>query len=508
MKRLVILSIAIMVSGVVAWAQGSYEEYLRATRQEYSQYKNDKKREFEEFRARANADYTRLMREQWAEFRGEEAVPAPAKEVAPPVVPTTAPVEERTIPAEDKPVAVDNVVKMAPVAPEKKLQPVVRIDDAEVSADSRPDYRKGPYEFTFYGTTCGVRLANNLSFSLTAVDENAIADEWARLCANKGYADLVKDCLSLAREMSLCDWAYLQMVETISGAFCGRETNEAVLLQSFVLNQSGYKIRIARTPQNKLCLLVASNYMIYDKKYFVLDGERFYLLQSFAGNRLKIFNSKFPNDCAIDMSIADVPKLARKMVNKRTLVSQQYPDLSVSVAINRNLMDFYNSYPTSSRQQDENTKWNIYARVPLSYESRAQLYPALRQAIAGKSEAEAANILLNFVQTAFKYEYDDKVWGRDRIFTADETLYYPYSDCEDRSILYSRLVQDLLGLDVVLIYYPGHLATAVSFNEPVTGDYLRINGRRYLVCDPTYIGASIGRTMTGLDNTKVQVIVL
>ena len=28
--------------------------------------------------------------------------------------------------------------------------------------------------------------------------------------------------------------------------------------------------------------------------------------------------------------------------------------------------------------------------------------------------------------------------------------YYPYSDCEDRSILFARLVKDLLGLDVVM----------------------------------------------------------
>ena len=44
-------------------------------------------------------------------------------------------------------------------------------------------------------------------------------------------------------------------------------------------------------------------------------------------------------------------------------------------------------------------------------------------------------------------------------------FYYPYCDCEDRSVLYSYLVRNLLKLDVVLLDYPNHIATAVCFNE-------------------------------------------
>jgi hypothetical protein len=132
----------------------------------------------------------------------------------------------------------------------------------------------------------------------------------------------------------------------------------------------------------------------------------------------------------------------------------------------------------------------------------------LREHIKGYSEKEAVERLLNWVQTAFVYEYDDKVWGHDRAFFAEESLYYPYCDCEDRSILLSRIVRDLLGLKVVLVYYPGHLATAIHFANDVKGDYLVLNGVRYTVCDPTYIGATIGMTMPGMDNNKATVILL
>ena len=154
------------------------------------------------------------------------------------------------------------------------------------------------------------------------------------------------------------------------------------------------------------------------------------------------------------------------------------------------------------------TRWAFYANTPMSERMKKQLYPSLRNVIQGKSQHEAANILLNFVQTAFVYEYDDKVWWEDRAFFAEESLYYPYCDCEDRSILFSRLVRDLLGLIVLLVHYPGHLATAVCFTEQVTGDYISLNNQKFVVCDPTYIGAPVGATMSDMDNATAKVILL
>ena len=112
------------------------------------------------------------------------------------------------------------------------------------------------------------------------------------------------------------------------------------------------------------------------------------------------------------------------------------------------------------------------------------------------------------MQTAFEYGYDDKIWGGDRAFFAEETLFYPYCDCEDRSILFSRLVRDLVGLKVILVYYPGHLASAVCFDTDVKGDYIQLNDDKFTICDATYIGAPLGRTMPGMNNEKATVILL
>jgi hypothetical protein len=48
----------------------------------------------------------------------------------------------------------------------------------------------------------------------------------------------------------------------------------------------------------------------------------------------------------------------------------------------------------------------------------------------------------------------------------------------------------------------------VRFDDYVKGDYINLNGERYLVCDPTYIGAPIGATMPDMDNATATVILL
>jgi hypothetical protein len=148
----------------------------------------------------------------------------------------------------------------------------------------------------------------------------------------------------------------------------------------------------------------------------------------------------------------------------------------------------------------------LYSKASLSNQAKETLYPVLRKAIAGKTQAQAANILLNFVQTGFDYATDQQQVGYERPFYPDESLYYPYCDCEDRSILFACLVRELLGLDVVLLDYPEHLSTAVGFTENVEGDYLMLGDKKYIACDPTYIGADIGMSMPSMKKFNPVVI--
>jgi hypothetical protein len=70
------------------------------------------------------------------------------------------------------------------------------------------------------------------------------------------------------------------------------------------------------------------------------------------------------------------------------------------------------------------------------------------------------------------------------------------------------LVRELLGLEVIGLDYPGHIATAVKFNNEVPGNYVVVGGRNYVICDPTYLNAGVGLGMPrfkGVDPTVILV---
>ena len=210
----------------------------------------------------------------------------------------------------------------------------------------------------------------------------------------------------------------------------------------------------------------------------------------------------------MSLLVTKAPVFAVNYKGEKTIKSGLYPNVTATLKINQNLISFYNTYPTSIVDDNIMTKWSIYANTPLAKDVKEQLYSQLKPVINDKTQLEAVNILLNWVQTGFEYEYDDKVWDGDRVFFAEESLNYPFCDCEDRSILFTRLVRDFLGLKCILVFYPGHLAAAVHFTEAVNGDYIQLNGQKYIICDPTYINAPIGATMPGMDNPSAKVIVL
>ena len=146
-----------------------------------------------------------------------------------------------------------------------------------------------------------------------------------------------------------------------------------------------------------------------------------------------------------------------------------------------------------------------YASSVADEEVRSTVVFQLRDQLQGMSESEAANVLLHFVQKGFEYQPDGQQFGDgvEKSFFFDETLYFPYCDCEDRSIFYACLVRELLGLDVLLLGYSGHECTAVALSSPPeTYTSFIYKGNTYYICDPTYIGADVGVCMP--DYVSVQ----
>ena len=522
--------------------------------------------DFDKFMDDADKDFINFMREPWKEFEAEKPV---LKRVKPePVKPVV--YDEKTAPKSEKPVCltieeildmttsegkqkpvvqlneVDRIVFDKPevivrkkkdpkviiieekaadkptAQPEKK--PVVEVVEAEpeaepapvVEADRRPEpaaeprlsvsstptsplYRgeSGRSKIMYGGLAFYLNNSLNRKCSLNGLNENAIADAYEALC-NSDYKPLLADCAQIRKDLRLNDWGVFTLVRQVADTYCGT-ANESIVMQQFLLNEMGYKARMARkATEDKMMLFVATDCSIYAHPYITLNGQNYYNL---SGNN---------EQCQFYMCQKDSPK-AKNSVGMQLKEAPLFPGTVVSsthqakgsaarvtVDVPKALMDFYKDYPQCD--------YSVYFNAPVNAVMENRILSSLAPLVQGRNEADAANILINFVQTAFQYQTDGQQFGYEKPFFVEELFYYPYSDCEDRAMLFSYLVRKLLGLDVVLLDYPEHIATAVRFNGNVSGDYLMVNGRKYIVCDPTYIGASIGMTMPRYKTVSAKVL--
>lgn len=491
MKQILVIVVLLFLGGNQISAQ-DFNTYRRERMEAFLSYKSKTIAEWENYKRKVNADFVESLKKPWERRKAEDPEPKPQK--VPDVPPVVLPEIDITIP-EDAPVVIEEI--SVPM-PEATPEPVVIVPYV-------PKTTEAEIPFVFYGTPGSVRFDKRRRAQLCGVDENAVARFWEELSGD-AYDNVVADCQKIRTDRDLCDWAHYRMTEKVTEELYEIH-NERAVFHAWLLSQSGFSVKLGREDGN-LHLLLGTSSTLFGKKYWTLDGGRYFLMDDSLVSSMYLVGVAFPNSKPLRVRMMAGNKFERNDTPSRHLASRRYPSVNVSLSCEKNLLDFLQDIPSSAIDGTHDADYIMYANMPFSGKAKEVLYPSLSAQLRGKSEAESANILLNFVQTAFDYKTDDEVWGRERALFPEETLYYPYSDCEDRAILFCRLVRDLMGLEVAFVSYPGHLATAVCFKSDIPGDYFLVDGKKYLVCDPTYINAPIGRTMPGMDNKGAKVYLM
>jgi hypothetical protein len=510
---------------------------------DFAEFEAAKSSDIAEFREERDADFAEFLKEQWEDFsefqalirddepkpkvipkafdtpRDKPLLPAAAK---PPVVltpPVPAPAPEPVVQTPPAPVpapAPEPVVQTPPVpaptpapapvpAPAPLPEPVVVLPTPApapepVVIDTPSSGRKLAVDY--FGQDLVFVIDPHLLTIPVKLTNDGASSFWEKASATD-YPALLKQLTQARRELALNDWGQYLLVQKLSAAMTSDE-NEAVLLSWFLLSKSSLRARIG-FHSGRVFLLAPSRNTVYGVPFYRLDDERFYnlsyLRNSIKPSSIKTYRRAYPGaDESIGFDLRAAPALPQAERTRELNFSYKGKNYSLPTRINLNRIAFYDAYP--------DTDMKVFFSASVDSDAAASLAEGLRPIIAGHTEAEAANILLRFVQTAFEYQTDGDQFGGEKYMFAAETLYYPYSDCEDRAILYSYLVRELLGLKVVGLIYPGHAATAVKFSQPVGGDQVEINGERYLVCDPTYINADIGMAMPKFKQAKAEVVAI
>lgn len=485
--------LCIFLGATIVYASDSFQQWM----QQQSAGVTAQQKEFQVYKDKRDKEFSAFLKAQWQVvdlLKGNLRDDVPKPDVMPVASP--------------QPVVLKPVARPAVIQP-AVIQPVI-VTVAEPELTKKPlaptpslSFQGKPINIDFYGKQIRFYYDPSLQHRLTSnINKEAISDYWSAL-SHSDYDTLLKQLAIQKKSLQLNDWAYALLVNKLAVKINNNRKHESVLLSWYLLTKSDYQARIAYNKAN-IFLLLTSAHEMFEVSYFIFAGKRYYAV-TFDGIRHKpgqvyTYNGEYPGATkALDMRVTAVVASSDQPEHRHLSFNFEATQYNIKVNYDRGRIAFFRTYPQLNL--------NLYFSSDVYEVTATPLQKQLAGYMQGMSEQQAVNFLLRFVQTSLKYETDNQQFGKENYLFPEETLFYPYSDCEDRAVLFSWLVKSLLNLDVVGLEYPGHVAAAVHFTEDVAGDSVSYNGKRYIVTDPTYINANVGMTMPDFKQYKPAVIV-
>ena len=464
-------------------ADSEYEQWLKQTQGEFQDYLDENDKAFLNF-----------LNQKWQAVDVEKTIkrdPAPKPldiPVAKPVV-STEPPETKT-PTLD-PIIETIIEPVVIVKPNPK--PTAKKTPTITKPVVKKDHNLRTAKFDFFGEQIRIEYHKKFKQNFRSkVNNESIADYWKKL-ASQPHKKIIEQLSTTAKELQLNDWGTALLFDQFSRELQGSNQHNQTSRQLsswFLLVKAGFNARVAYNDQ--VFLLVPSDQPLFSTTFFTLDNQRFYSVslneKPMKPGKVFTYSGKHL-DGQRNLNFSEPNKFITRTHQIERNLSFNYNDESFKIKIKypKEMVNYFKTFP----QLDLSNYFTAGMPSDTAYSLLTQLQPI----IEGQTETEAVNRLLRFVQTAFKYKTDDDQFRQENYLFPLETLHYPYSDCEDRAALFAWLTQSLLKLDVVIVEFPGHVATAVQFSQKTNGDSWKLNGKRYTIADPTYVNANAGMTM-------------
>lgn len=502
----IVVFLMVLFYATAGFAQQTYQDWLKqqkaaqdsainSEKTKYETYKADEARAFQKFSEEQEKAFLEFLQQEWR-----------AVNIAPEKIPDPTP-KPREIPQTEPQKTFGNSFPNAFRIEKEIIDKEIELLEPEASEDnSILDFFSGgqePLKFSFFDVLLQVDFDSDIANATLAepLSKAAISEFWKALADTKTDSLIIQSG-RLKQQMQLNDWGFcLLLYEMGDRIFPGSE-NKRRLFVWFVLTQTGYDARVGYL-EDKVYLVLPLAPEIYstlrlninNNTYYLanLDGEktRFTSLMIYSGT---FEAAKFP----LKLDVHRLPAIHKSKMQRTLKFAYNGREHTIEVEYRKDLVDFFYRYPQTSS--------SLYFQASLSPEAHNSLVKGLRPLIANRPEAEKVDIILSFVQRAFEYETDEVQFGWEKPLFPEETLFYPYSDCEDRAVLFAYLVRNLVGLDVIGLDYPGHISTAVKFSKKISGDFVMYQNEKYVICDATYIGASIGQAMPEHKDAEVTFI--
>lgn len=539
MKRIAILLMSFLPMMSLHAQDDEYQKYLEEMKKQQAEFKQEAtvqkqklEQEFDDYKAKANAEFAEFIAKEWKlfeEFKIQEiAMSSPKIEEAPQAVAsgiTDVNSDEVSYTDTDMLPQVSEILDVndgygndfTPRTDNYVVRKVLSDKGVQNITTDFSSYMKHnitlgqDVSINFYGKKLDFKVDEKLRLKVKGVKETDVADYFKEMAKLRNEtAALWKQIDDYINVMGLNEWGYFCVLRDLSENIID-DVDSRVLFNFYMLrNEGGFKVKTARGKiSNKLVLLAAidNSKEVYSYTFFRLDeseGEqlKYYLVYGGGNAQEGIFTYDFSEQ---DKEMRQIGLDFYKTLNMGSCDVKRELNFA---KINTKIELPYNSAHVAYLNDVPMTIFPIYFASPISIEAQQTFNAKLNELKQQYTPVQFIDIILNFVQTAFDYKTDEQQFGYEKYFYPEEVIAYPYSDCEDRSALFAWLVSNYTDAKVIGLQYEGHLATAVCFGDDtgITGDMFSYKGKKYYVCDPTYINASIGMTMPQFKDKMPKII--
>ncbi|MFW5916377.1 MAG: hypothetical protein ACOCTM_02770, partial [Bacteroidota bacterium] len=438
-----------------------FEEFIKQREQEKQQFARQREKalkELEQQRAdyirKLQKEYTAYLKKRWEEYRVFAGKQMPDE--SEPVVQPEFNKEEQFA---------SGKISITPKAEQKDKKHSVDLPVIHESGESHADLNR--LSVDFYGAQLNLPYDPEMVIQINEKPgEQVIGNLWENV-NNTQFTPLLDKCLAAKDRLQLNDWGYYLLLKNVCNELTSSSTNASRFLQWFFLVKSGYKAKMGYRGNN-LFLLLPTSHELYQIPYLTLNNIKYYIMDGTGEGNIHTYEKDYPEARRlIDMTIPKAVQLPRDNSKRSVKVG----DKSYTISYNNNVIEFYQDFPLMDL--------SVYFNSAVSNPTKQSMISTLKPEIENKSKEEAVSFLLEFVQN-LPYKSDQEQFNEEKFFFAEEVFHYKYSDCEDRSVLFSYLVNELLDIKTAGLVYPGHVATALQLDKAVSGRYINLEGNRYV----------------------------
>ncbi|MBP3518794.1 MAG: hypothetical protein J6K31_10450 [Parabacteroides sp.] len=348
---------------------------------------------------------------------------------------------------------------------------------------------------SFFGSSLHFPSMGGEKWSLSDLSEKEVAAGWRKL-GSEDFTAFFRSYMEYSRQFNLNDWGNYLLLKYASRQWNPSLSCEQTLFLFYVLSNAGYKAKIGRVEKDVLVLLLSFEEEVYKLPFIRVDGKKYYVMD-FSSRQLK----------KLYTTVSDYPK-AEKSVSLKIVSALTFPEklvgreftgkYSFSLSLNRNLLDFYATFPLCDL--------SVYFGAVPSEAFGKRVDEIVKVHLAGKSELGQIAWLLDFVQQIISHKPDMEVHGTEVYYFPEETIFYPYADCEDLSVFLAWLIYRYMASEVLVLYYPAHVAVAVERYEEYRGATFKFRNKEFLICDPSYRGAVPGKVIPACASLKPVIV--